>query len=69
MLRRTFVRLEKCEDGEMNSPLQRMGKDSCRRRREAMGGGPQMKKREIPRYAARRANNARKKKTGPLRSE
>jgi hypothetical protein len=27
----------KCEDGEMNSPLQRMGRDSSRRRREAMG--------------------------------
>ena len=28
------------------------------------GGGPQRKRREIPPYAARRANNARKKKPG-----
>ncbi len=30
-LRRTFVRLEKCEGGEINSPLQKMGRDSSLR--------------------------------------
>src|SRR5216683_48886 len=63
MLRRTFVRLEKCEDGEMNSPLQRMG-EIHPAKYAGCGGDPQRKRREIPPYAARRANNARKKKPG-----
>src|SRR5260370_15944278 len=47
----------------MNSPLQGWG-EIHPAEYAGWGGGPQRKRREIPPYAARRANNARKKKPG-----
>src|SRR5260370_27730126 len=49
----------------MNSPLQRMRRDSSLAKgARGWGGGPQMKKREIPLFATRRTKAVRRKKPG-----